>query len=113
MHTLEHEQHCIEVLGGPFTEIHKWMDQYHLDARGIAHRVALHHLLGIELGVEEFGEGARKALELHVLDDFAVILPGPLQVAVLLQERGYEGFPVQPVLDRLWPGRFPLWDLLD
>lgn len=113
MHLAEHEQHCIEVFGEPFTDIHLWLDQYFLSARGVAHRIALHHRLGIELGVEKFGEKARAALELHVQDDFLAILPGPYEVAMLMLERNYDIYPVQPVLDMLWPGRFNLWDYFD
>lgn len=110
MHTIEHEQHCLKMLGNPFTEVHIWLDQYFIAARGVAHRIVLHHRIGIELGIAVFGEQARAALKLHIQDDFSTILPGPIEVAGLLYDRGHDIYLAQPLLDILWPGKYNLWD---
>lgn len=107
----EHEQRCLEVLGKPWPEVHKWLDQFFFHTPTLAHRIVLHHQLGIELGVKQFGEESRKALELHLRDDFGRILPGPFEVAIVLYDRGYDILPAQPLLDKLWPGKFNLWDI--
>lgn len=107
----EHEERSILMLGAPWTEVHVWLDRFYLRAPGVAHRIALHHRLGIELGVATLGEAARDALELHVEQDFGRILPGPFELAVVLSGRGFDILPAQPILDELWPGRFDLWDI--
>lgn len=107
----EHEAHCLEILGKPWPEVHRWIDRYYLLAPVFAHRIVLHHQLGIELGVAELGENARAALELHVRDDFGRILPGPFELAVVLFDRGHDILPAQRFLDELWPGKFDLWEI--
>jgi len=107
----DHEDHCLEILGKPWPEVHKWLDHYFIQVRGMAHRILLHHQMGIELGVTKFGEDARAALELHITDDFGRILNGPIEVAVALSDRGYDILSAQVLLDALWPGRFDLWDI--
>lgn len=65
------EEHCKkseELFGETGSEYHKWIDQ-HAKSHGYPHRHILHTLKGIELGVKEFGEVARKHLEQHIRDD--------------------------------------------
>lgn len=107
----EHEEHCKANLGKPWSEVHKWLDHYFLLVPTATHRIVLHHQLGIELGVKEFGEEVREALELHIRDDFGRIMPGPFEVAVIFYDRGYDILPAQPLLNKLWPGKFNLWDI--
>jgi hypothetical protein len=112
MHISEHEQHCVKKLGAPFTKIHGFLDQYFDQTPGPVHRVILHHRLGIEFGIAKFGESAREALELHVLDDFEFIPDTPLEVAQMMVDQDFlslhEINVLQPILDSLWPGRFKL-----
>lgn len=65
----EHEQRCEKILGKPYPEVHKWIDQYFKEFGTGAHWLILHHKLGIDLGVSKFGEETRKAFELHIKDD--------------------------------------------
>jgi len=106
MHIAEHEQRCLNILGGQYTEIHTWLDQYYNDEISVAHRVALHHRPGIELGVTLFGESARKALELHVEDDFEFIPDTPEDVVQMMRDQDFwsstEIDIMQPILDELW-----------
>lgn len=107
MHIKEHERHSLEVLGCPFTEIHEWMDQYYEIVDNVAHRVVLHHRYGIELGVSLFGESARKALELHVEDDFEFVPDTPEDVAQMMRDQDFltpdEVNTMKPELGRLFP----------
>jgi len=98
-----HEARCIDVLGQPWPVAHRWLDQYFYEVTCLAHRIILHHRAGIELGVAELGEEARAALELHVKDDLGEILPGPLEVAAAVFDRGFAIYPAWPATERLWP----------
>ena len=73
MDLIEHEKHCIQELGLPYSEIHLFLDQYAKKYRGFSHRRLLHHRLGIDFCIQEFGEDARHAATLHILDDFGFI----------------------------------------
>lgn len=103
----EHERHGLSVLGNPFTEIHEWMDQYYEVVDNVAHRVVLHHRYGIELGVSLFGESARRALELHIEDDFEFIPGTPDEVAQMMRDQYFltpdEVNIMKPELSRLFP----------
>lgn len=103
----EHERHSLRVLGNPFTEIHEWLDQYYEVVDNVAHRVVLHHRYGIELGVSLFGESARRALELHVEDDFEFIPDTPDEVAQMMRDQDFltpdEVDTMKPELSRLFP----------
>lgn len=104
----EHEVHSLKMLGKPWTEIHSWLDQYFVKTPGVAHRVVLHHRLGIELGVAKFGEQARAALELHIQDDFELIPETPEEVVMIVANQDLMSLTdidvLQPVLDELYPG---------
>jgi len=65
-----HCAHSMECFGEDGAEYHKWIDQY--AKHGYHHRKVLHHKEGIEVGVQLFGEVARKHLSLHVRDDLQV-----------------------------------------
>lgn len=107
MHIKEHEEHCLKVLGSPFTEIHEWMDQYYKIIDNVAHRVALHHQHGIELGASLFGESARKALELHIEDDFEFIPDTPEDVAQMMRDQDFltpsETDILAIIVGNIWP----------
>jgi hypothetical protein len=64
----EHCAHSQELFDEDGAEYHKWIDQY--AKYGYHHRQVLHNQEGIEIGVQLFGEKARKHLELHVRDDY-------------------------------------------
>ena len=78
MHLRDHEGHCIEELGAPFTEVHEFLDQfackYHVT---LPHRMILHHRLGVELVGVLMGLESRAAARLHVVDDVRRIPTGP------------------------------------
>lgn len=106
----EHESHSREVLGRPWTEVHVWLDQYSDLVRGPAHRIVLHHHLGVALGVAKFSEEARAALELHIIDDLGVRPEGPEDVATLVAGQDIASLidameTLQSVLNEIWPGR--------
>lgn len=66
----EFSEHCyISKLrfGDEGREYHKWIDQY--AKYGYRHRQVLHNKEGVEVGVNLFGEEARKHLEQHIKDD--------------------------------------------
>jgi hypothetical protein len=103
----EHERHSLRVLGNPFTEIHEWMDQYYGVVDNVAHRVVLPHRYGIELGTSLFGESARRALELHIEDDFEFIPGTPDEVAQMMRDQDFftpdEVKTIKLELSRLFP----------
>ena len=64
-------EHCKlskEKFGEDGIEFHKWIDQY--ATYGYRHRQVLHNKEGIEVGVQLFGEKARRHLEQHIKDDY-------------------------------------------
>lgn len=64
----DHVAHSEEQFGESGEEYHEWIDQY--AEFGYRHRQVLHNKEGIEVGVQLFGERARKHLELHIKDDY-------------------------------------------
>ena len=64
----EHCERSLELFGEDGSEYHKWLDQY--SKLGYWHRRILHNKEGVEVGVQLFGEAARKHLEQHIKDDF-------------------------------------------
>lgn len=68
----EHESECLEKLGKPFAEVHKWLDQFAGRPEcGMRHRKKLHHKAGIELARELFGDEGAEAAKLHILADLS------------------------------------------
>lgn len=65
---LDHSTDCERLLGQPWAEVHAFLDQY-FATYGPAHRLLLHHQLGVVLIIKRFGEAARPAAELHILRD--------------------------------------------
>lgn len=74
----EHEQRCVEKFGKPYTEVHRFLDQF-MEKYGPPHRRLLHHRPGIELIGEKFGAEAALAAELHIRDDFGFVPENWLQ----------------------------------
>lgn len=69
------EGHCISsrvTFDECAAEVHKWFDQYATDPFNHDHRKVLHHREGVEVGVQLFGEWARKHLIQHLLDDYGL-----------------------------------------
>jgi hypothetical protein len=67
----EFSEHCkksLELFGEEGKEYHAWIDQYAVD--GYRHRQVLHNKEGVEVGVQLFGEKARRHLERHIKDDY-------------------------------------------
>jgi len=66
----EHEDECRRILGKPFTEVHRFLDQFAGRPEcGMRHRCRLHHEAGIELVRNQFGDEAAKAARLHIESD--------------------------------------------
>ena len=66
-------RHCkesIERFGGPFEEVHKWLDEYAGSAEyGYRHRRKRHDEEGIEAVIELFGEEAGRVARMHIISD--------------------------------------------
>ena len=73
MKQAEHEKHCEEQFGKAFSRVHAFLDQYATRFRGINHRRLLHHRLGVERVVAQFGEEARGPAEQHIQLDFGFV----------------------------------------
>ncbi len=68
-----HETDCIVSLGKPFTEIHKWLDEfaerYPVIIFGGYHRKFRHNKEGIEEVRKKWGDKAGRAARLHIERD--------------------------------------------
>ena len=65
-----HCERSREILGEPFCDIHRWLDEYYGHPRyRTKHRRLRHHRQGIEQVRKRWGDRAAEAAELHVLDD--------------------------------------------
>ncbi len=71
----EHCQDCIDKLGKPFEEVHKWLDEKscYNGKLNINHRRYRHHNEGVEQIRNMYGDDAAKAAELHIILDFGYI----------------------------------------
>lgn len=76
-----HEIRCVQSFGEPFREVHLYLDKYYPDYRNEAHRILLHHSLGVSLILREHGIRASWAAEQHIRDDMREVLDGPVAVA--------------------------------
>ncbi len=80
MNAAEHCARCEKLLGQPWPEVHAFLDQFFAQFPYEAHRIILHHALGVERVVALFGPEARKAAILHIRDDMAGLLDTPRDV---------------------------------
>jgi len=64
----EHCETSLELFGEDGAEYHRWIDQH--NTYGYRHRQVLHNKEGVEVGVQLFGEKARRHLERHIKDDY-------------------------------------------
>jgi len=66
----EHEIESLKLFGKPFTEIHKWLDEYAGSKEyGMRHRKKRHHRTGISEAVRIFGNEAEKPALQHIISD--------------------------------------------
>jgi hypothetical protein len=70
-----HADACYQQFGKPYFDVHHFLDQFAFEFSGYAHRRLLHHQLGVNLVVMEFGETARQAAELHIRQDTSDSIP--------------------------------------
>jgi len=83
MQLKDHMQSTLSQLGNEFQELHVALDNYYMTFRSSLHWVILHHQLGIEKMVEQFGESCRAAAEIHIKDDFGFVPIGPTDPRLL------------------------------
>jgi hypothetical protein len=58
------------VLGKPFEEVHRWLDEFAgLPPYGMRHRKLRHHLAGIEQVRKLWGDQVAAAARLHIIAD--------------------------------------------
>lgn len=78
----------------PFTEVHKFLDQFARKyGMSLAHRLVLHHRLGMEFVRLLMGPEAREAAKLHIVDDVRRLPAGPewfLKLPAYLPTSGQE-----------------------
>jgi hypothetical protein len=63
-----HCEDCVRVMGEPFEEVHRWLDEY-VPVFGTAHRDVRHHEWGVERVRQMWGDRAAKAAEIHIEAD--------------------------------------------
>ena len=72
----QHCNECVEKLGKPYEEVHKWLDEF-MNAdflpllKKTRHRQFRHHQAGMEEIRKLFGDDAVKAAEIHIRADLA------------------------------------------
>lgn len=68
-----HERDCVDILGKPFTEVHKWLDeyvkQYPVTIFEDQHRKFRHNKNGVEEVRKMWGCVAASAAILHIVRD--------------------------------------------
>ena len=85
MELQQHIERTRAELGQEWVKLHKWLDSYFEDFHSSAHWLILHHKLGLELAVKQYGEAARKAAQIHIIDDLGFIPEGPTDLGLLEQ----------------------------
>lgn len=66
----EHCSETITVLGEPFEQVHRWLDEFAgKPPYGMRHRKLRHHLAGIEQVRKLWGDQAATAARLHIIAD--------------------------------------------
>jgi len=66
----EHCRRCEEVLGEPFPDVHRWLDEFFgRPPWGSQHRFLRHHRQGVEEVRRMWGDRAAQAAELHIRQD--------------------------------------------
>lgn len=71
-----HIDDCMRLLGAPFYDVHRWLDQYakkynpfiHLEY----HRKFLHHKNGVEICKDLFGPLGERAAKIHIIRDVEI-----------------------------------------
>ena len=67
------EQHCaesVQLLGEPFEEVHRWLDEFAFrPPYGLKHRRLRHHLAGIMEVRKHGGDKAAEAALQHIISD--------------------------------------------
>jgi len=70
---MKFEDHCLEctqIIGYPYPEVHRWLDEFAGSPKyGMKHRKVRHHQAGIGQAIELFGDEAGKAARLHIVAD--------------------------------------------
>jgi len=66
----EHCQQAIVKFGQPYDQVHNWLDEFAgIPKYGMRHRRVRHHLEGIRLVHEIFGDEAASAARQHIIAD--------------------------------------------
>lgn len=63
-----HCRECQDKLGRPFSEVHRWLDEF-FPTLTVDHRRKRHHLAGIRECAIFFGDEAAQAAQLHIISD--------------------------------------------
>lgn len=67
------EEHCresVELFGGPYEEVHRWLDAFQGTPRyGMRHRRVRHHEQGVREAAALFGEEAGPVARQHIVSD--------------------------------------------
>jgi DNA-binding FadR family transcriptional regulator len=69
---MKFEAHCAassRLFGESFEQVHQWLDEYFSTPLGAKHRRKRHHLAGIELVRQRWGDKAAEAARQHIIDD--------------------------------------------
>lgn len=66
----DHCQESIDLFGGPYEEVHRWLDEFQGTERyRMRHRRVRHHEAGIHEAIQRFGEKAGAVARQHIISD--------------------------------------------
>jgi hypothetical protein len=86
MKRAQHIEHCRQILGEGFPEVHDYLDEFH-DLLGPLHRSRRHHKGGVEVCIVKWGYMAGAAACLHIWAD---------EVGLMQKEDGT--FAIAPII---------------
>lgn len=88
-----HCQDCVNQLGEPFEEVHRWLDEMFQYA-GSDHRDIRHNVLGVEKIRSMWGDRAAKAAEIHIIADEGKVpvIDGVFKMRLAMKPHIYQAF---------------------
>jgi hypothetical protein len=86
-----HCRRCHDLLGDPFPEVNRWIDQlaWKGEIFDPGHRKYRHHFFGVEWVREMWGDKAASAAALHILDDLYGPVPHSAKHEIPLNMQDY------------------------
>ena len=83
-----HCQDCMERLGKPWNEVHKYLDGlFDYKTKLLNHRTERHHMKGVEYCREQWGEEAALAAKIHIQRDFGILDADDVEIDLIPEDK--------------------------